>query len=125
MIRVFPADSRYQADHGWLRSSFSFSFADYYDPHNMSFGVIRVCNDDEIAPGRGFGPHPHSEMEIVTVVLDGSVMHKDNLGNTQMTSAGEVQRMTAGTGIVHAEYNASETEPLSLLQLWFMPQFGG
>lgn len=125
MIRVYPADSRYAVDHGWLRSRLSFSFGEYYDPENTSFGVMRVCNDDRLAPGRGFGPHPHSDMEIVTIVLQGQIKHEDSLGNATVTSAGEIQRMSAGSGIVHAEYNASDMEELRLLQLWFMPRKRG
>jgi quercetin 2,3-dioxygenase len=121
MIEVFPAESRYQKDLGWLKVKLSFSFGDYFDPNNTAFGVMRVCNDDEVAAGLGFGPHPHSDMEIVTVVLAGAVRHEDNLGNIKVTSVGEVQRMTAGSGIVHAEYNDSATEKLRALQLWFMP----
>jgi redox-sensitive bicupin YhaK (pirin superfamily) len=121
MIDVFPAESRYQKDLGWLKVKLSFSFGDYFDPNNTAFGVMRVCNDDEVAGGLGFGPHPHSDMEIVTVVLEGAVRHEDNLGNIKVTSVGEVQRMTAGSGIIHAEYNDSPTEKLRALQLWFMP----
>jgi redox-sensitive bicupin YhaK (pirin superfamily) len=121
MIKVFPAETRFQKDLGWLQASLSFSFGDYYDPNNTAFGIMRVCNDDEVAPGIGFGPHPHSDMEIVTVVLAGAVRHEDNLGNIKVTSVGEVQRMSAGSGIIHAEYNDSETEKLRALQLWFMP----
>ncbi|QGQ97250.1 pirin family protein [Paenibacillus psychroresistens] len=121
MIEVFPAESRYQKDLGWLKVKLSFSFGDYFDPNNTAFGVMRVCNDDEVAAGLGFGPHPHSDMEIVTVVLAGAVRHEDNLGNIKVTSVGEVQRMTAGSGIIHAEYNDSATEKLHALQLWFMP----
>jgi redox-sensitive bicupin YhaK (pirin superfamily) len=121
MIEVFPSESRYQKDLGWLKVKLSFSFGDYFDPNNTAFGVMRVCNDDEVAGGLGFGPHPHSDMEIVTLVLAGAVRHEDNLGNVKVTSVNEVQRMTAGSGIVHAEYNASETEKLKALQLWFMP----
>jgi redox-sensitive bicupin YhaK (pirin superfamily) len=121
MIEVFPADSRYQKDLGWLKVKLSFSFGDYFDANNTAFGVMRVCNDDEVGGGLGFGPHPHSDMEIVTLVLAGAVRHEDNLGNIKVTSVGEIQRMTAGSGIIHAEYNASETEKLRALQLWFMP----
>lgn len=125
MIQVYPAESRYAVDLGWLRSRPSLSFGEYFDPENTSFGVMRVCNDDEVGAGRGFGPHPHSDMEIVTIVLKGAIKHEDNLGNVAVTSAGEIQRMTAGSGMIHAEYNASETEDLQLLQLWFMPSERG
>jgi quercetin 2,3-dioxygenase len=121
MFEVFPAESRYQVDLDWLRSRLSFSFGEYFDANNTAFGVLRVCNHDEVGPGKGFGAHPHSDMEIVTVVLSGAIKHEDNLGNRELTSAGEVQRMTAGSGIIHAEYNVSETEPVKILQLWFMP----
>ncbi|MFC5446983.1 pirin family protein [Paenibacillus aestuarii] len=125
MIQVFPAASRSSMDIGWLKTHRSFSFGDYFDEGNTGFGVMRVCNDDDIAPGRGFGPHPHSDMEIVTIVLSGAIKHEDSLGHVAVTTASGVQRMSAGTGVVHAEYNASETEPLTLLQLWFMPSERG
>lgn len=125
MISVYPANSRYTADHGWLLSNFSYSFADYYDPNNMQFGAMRVLNDDFIAPLEGFGMHPHREMEIVSVVLSGELQHKDSQGNTAVTSFGEIQRMSAGTGIYHSEYNISETEKLNLLQMWFLPEEAG
>lgn len=125
MIKLFKAESRYPVDQEWLSSRFSFSFGEYFDPDNTAFGVMRVCNDDEVAPGKGFGPHPHSDMEIVTLILSGAIRHEDNLGNCEVISAGEVQRMSAGSGIVHAEYNASAAEPLKLLQLWFMPNERG
>ncbi|UJF34091.1 pirin family protein [Paenibacillus hexagrammi] len=121
MIHIYPAKSRSSVDLGWLTSHRSFSFGDYYDPDNTSFGVMRVCNDDDIAAGRGFGPHPHSDMEIVTIVLRGHIKHEDSLGHAAVTGPNGVQRMSAGTGVIHAEYNASDTEDLSLLQLWFMP----
>jgi redox-sensitive bicupin YhaK (pirin superfamily) len=124
-MQLFPADSRPLAQMEWANSRPSFSFGGYFNPDNTRFGVMRVCNDDEIAAGKGFGPHPHSDMEIVTVVLSGAIRHQDNLGNDAVTSAGEVQRMTAGTGVIHAEYNASNTEPLQSLQLWFMPSERG
>jgi redox-sensitive bicupin YhaK (pirin superfamily) len=125
MIQVYPAASRYSFDHGWLRGNFSFTFGDYYDPENTSFGPMRVCNDDFIAAGRGFGAHPHSDMEIVSIVLNGELRHEDNLGNVAVTSFGEVQRMSAGMGAIHTENNPSTTEELDLLQLWFMPLVKG
>jgi redox-sensitive bicupin YhaK (pirin superfamily) len=125
MIQVYPSNSRYFVDLGWLKSGLSFSFGEYFDPANTSFGVMRVCNDDRVAGGKGFGPHPHSDMEIVTIVLRGAVKHEDNLGNVEVTGEGQVQRMSAASGIVHAEYNASQTEELHLLQLWFMPRERG
>jgi quercetin 2,3-dioxygenase len=121
MITLYPSETRYSSDLGWLRSNFSFSFADYHDPENTAFGPMRVLNDDFIAPTRGFGAHPHSDMEIVSIVLSGKLRHEDSLGNVGVTSWGEIQRMTAGTGILHTEFNASEDEELNLLQLWFMP----
>lgn len=121
MINVFPSESRFQVQNEWLTSKLNFSFGSYFDPSNTAFGVMRVCNEDEVAPGRGFGAHPHSDMEIVTIVLRGAVRHEDNLGNTEITSVGEVQRMSGGSGIIHAEYNASDKESTRFLQLWFMP----
>lgn len=121
MITIQRAGERYSADNGWLKSNFSFSFADYYDPNNSQFGALRVLNDDWIAASEGFGMHPHREMEIVTLVLDGQIEHKDSLGNRAVTTWGGVQRMSAGTGVFHSEYNSSEDEPLELLQMWFLP----
>lgn len=125
MINVFPAAERYSADLGWLRSHLSFSFGEYYDPNRTGFSVMRVCNDDYLAPGRGFGAHPHSDMEIVSIVLNGQIRHEDNLGNSVVSSFGEVQRMSAGSGVIHTEFNASAEEELRLLQLWFMPEERG
>lgn len=125
MINVFPAAERHSADLGWLRSQPSFSFGAYYDPNRTGFSVMRVCNDDYLAPGKGFGAHPHSDMEIVSIVLNGLIRHEDNLGNSVVSSFGEVQRMSAGTGVIHTEFNASEEEELRLLQLWFMPKERG
>jgi redox-sensitive bicupin YhaK (pirin superfamily) len=125
MIKVYPAASRHSFDHGWLRGNHSFSFGDYYDPDNTQFGPLRVFNDDTLAPGRGFGAHPHSDMEIVSIVLSGQLRHEDNHGHVAVSSFGEVQRMSAGTGIIHTEHNVSDTEELSLLQLWFMPSQKG
>lgn len=125
MIHVYPSDSRHFVDRGWLKSHASFSFGDYFDPHNTSFGVMRVMNDDTVAGGEGFGPHPHCDMEIVSVVLAGAIRHQDSLGHTVETKAGGIQRMTAGSGVVHAEYNASASEPMRILQLWFMPDERG
>lgn len=125
MIDVRPASSRFSADSGWLRSNFSFSFGPYNDPDNTRFGPMRVLNDDFIAPQKGFGAHPHSDMEVVSIVLTGQLRHADNLGNIGVTSWGEVQRMTAGTGIIHTEFSASDAEELNLLQMWFMPDHRG
>lgn len=125
MIRTFPANSRYHANHGWLQSNFSFSFADYYDPSNMGFGPMRVLNDDIIQGGGGFDTHPHREMEIVSIVLEGQLEHRDSLGNVAVTSFGQIQRMSAGTGVFHSEFNPSQTEPMNLLQMWFHPETKG
>lgn len=124
MIRIFPASSRYSNDLGWLKSNLSFSFADYYDPDNVGFGPLRVFNDDSIAGHRGFGAHPHREMEIVSVVLSGQLKHEDSLGHTAVTTYGGIQRMTAGSGIIHSEMNPGD-EDVSLLQLWFTPERTG
>ncbi|MNI14574.1 Quercetin 2,3-dioxygenase [compost metagenome] len=125
MLTLYPAASRYSFDKGWVRGKYSFSFADYDDPTNTQFGPIRVFNDDTIAPGRGFGAHPHSDMEIVSLVLSGQLRHEDNLGNIAVTSFGEIQRMSAGSGVIHAEHNGSDTEEVNLLQMWFMPSSKG
>lgn len=125
MIQVYPAASRHQFDHGWLKGGHYFSFGDYYDPANTAFGPMRVCNDDSIAPGRGFGAHPHSDMEIVSIVLSGQLRHEDSLGNVAVTSFGGIQRMSAGTGVIHTEHNPSQDEAVELLQLWFMPRMKG
>ncbi|NQX47475.1 pirin family protein [Paenibacillus tritici] len=125
MIKVYPAESAHRFDHGWLKGSHVFSFGDFYDPDNTAFGPMRVCNDDTISPGRGFGAHPHSDMEIVSIVLSGTLRHEDNLGNVAQTSFGGIQRMSAGTGAIHTEHNPSDSEPVRLLQLWFMPRTRG
>lgn len=125
MIQVYPAQSRYHADYGWLKTYHSFSFGDYYDPNNIHFGPMRVLNDDFVAPLRGFGAHPHQEMEIVSIVLKGYLKHEDSAGHTATTTFGGVQRMSAGTGIVHSETNPSLTEEVNFLQLWFFPEVRG
>jgi len=117
----YKADSRGKADHGWLKSRFSFSFAEYHNPSRVHFGLLRVLNDDTIAAGTGFGAHPHDNMEIVTIVLKGEVLHKDNTGTNESIKAGEVQIMSAGTGIVHSEH-ASTGGELQLLQIWIFPK---
>jgi len=125
MINVIPSDSRSSFDRGWLRGNHSFSFGEYQDPENTAFGPMRVANDDIIAPGRGFGAHPHSDMEIVSIVLNGKLRHEDNLGNVAVTSFGGIQRMSAGSGMIHTEHNASDSEEVRILQLWFMPHTKG
>ena len=125
MIDRRPFDSLGGADHGWLKAKHHFSFASYYDPSNMNWGALRVWNDDEIAPNTGFPPHPHSDMEIITYVRDGAITHQDNLGNKGRTEAGDVQVMSAGSGIRHAEYNL-EAETTRIFQIWIEPKsFGG
>ena len=118
---IYKADSRGKADHGWLNTRFSFSFADYHDPSRVHFGLLRVLNDDTIAAGTGFGAHPHDNMEIITIVLKGEVLHKDNTGTNESIKAGEVQIMSAGTGIVHSEHASIHGE-LQLLQIWIFPK---
>ncbi len=115
------ADSRGYADHGWLKSHHSFSFANYYDPQRMHFGVLRVLNDDDIAGGGGFGTHPHANMEIITIPLEGDLQHKDSMGNGTIIKNGDVQVMSAGTGIQHSEFNASAEKAVKLLQIWLIP----
>ncbi len=121
MQTVFhEATSRGYAKHGWLETHHSFSFASYYDPARMGFGALRVLNDDAIAPGAGFGEHPHDNMEIITIPLSGALKHQDSMGNSAVVTTGEVQVMSAGTGVEHAEFNASTTDPLTLLQIWIL-----
>ncbi len=123
MKTVFhPAEQRGQAEHGWLSSRFSFSFAGYYNPERMHFGVLRVLNDDIIRPDNGFGMHPHDNMEIVTIPLEGALEHRDSMGNGSIIHAGEVQLMSAGTGIKHSEFNPSKSEDSRLLQIWLFPK---
>jgi redox-sensitive bicupin YhaK (pirin superfamily) len=122
MIKLRKSEERGHANHGWLDSYHSFSFSRYYDPEHMQYSVLRVINEDIVAPDMGFGMHPHKDMEIVTYMLGGQLRHMDNLGNGSVIRAGDVQRMTAGTGIVHSEFNASSTEPAHLLQIWMLPE---
>lgn len=120
-----PAESRGLADHGWLKSRHTFSFADYYNPERMGFGALRVINDDTVAPGMGFGTHPHHDMEIISIPLEGSLKHRDSEGNSSIITKGEVQIMSAGTGIFHSEYNASDAHPVKFLQIWVFPDKKG
>lgn len=125
MFEIYKAGERYNANHGWLNSHFSYSFAEYYDPNNTQFGVMRVLNDDIVQPLKGFGPHPHREMEIVSIVLTGQLKHEDSTGKTAITTFGGIQRMSAGTGVIHSEVNPSSAEEVNFLQLWFMPEENG
>jgi quercetin 2,3-dioxygenase len=118
---LFPAASRGMADHGWLVARHSFSFASYYDQQRINFGALRVLNDDTIAGGKGFGMHPHDNMEIITIPLSGAIFHKDSMGNEGLIKAGEIQVMSAGTGILHSEFNALPDQELKLFQIWVIP----
>ncbi len=118
---LFKAENRGQASHDWLQARFSFSFANYFNPENISFGVLRVLNDDIIAAGRGFGTHPHDNMEIITIPLEGAIKHRDSMGNEGEIRFGEVQVMSAGTGVFHSEMNASYSEVAKTLQIWILP----
>lgn len=117
-----PASERGHADHGWLNAHHSFSFASYHDPSKVHFGLLRVLNDDIVAPGMGFGMHPHDNMEIVTIPLSGTLEHKDSMGNIGVIRPNEIQAMSAGSGLMHSEYNHSKTEPVNLLQIWVFPK---
>ena len=124
MITEVASKDLYLADHGWLQSRFHFSFAEYYNPGNVNFGVLRVLNDDIVAPGTGFGTHPDRDMEIVSYVVDGELTHKDNMGNERSLGRGNVQYLSAGTGIAHSEYNNGE-DPVRFLQIWILPDRPG
>jgi hypothetical protein len=121
MITLRRSAERGHFDHGWLDTRHTFSFAGYQDTAHMGFRHLRVINEDVVQPAQGFGTHPHRDMEIVTYILDGALEHRDSMGNTGVIGAGEVQRMTAGTGVTHSEYNASSTEPVHLMQIWIIP----
>ncbi len=124
MIKIIPAEQRHFSDFGWLKTYWLFSFSSYYDPENIQFGALRVFNDDVVEPGTGFPTHPHEEMEIITVVLEGEMTHEDSMGNKSVIQKGDVQRMSAGTGLTHSEFNLAD-QPVHFYQIWIFPDERG